>query len=81
MVSTFEAIVDCNGNGVDDDSDIANGSSADINGNTIPNECESCVLPEPAACSADGVVWPSPTGAALGTGVACLSGVDTYLPI
>ena len=79
MVSTFEAIVDCNGNGVADDADIANGSSADINGNAIPDECEACVLPEPAACSADGVVWPAPIGAALATGIACPSGVDTYL--
>ncbi|MCH2150405.1 MAG: hypothetical protein MK075_02080, partial [Phycisphaerales bacterium] len=79
MVSTFEAIVDCNGNGVADDADIANGSSADINGNAIPDECEACVLPEPAACSADGVEWPAPTGAALATGIACPSGVDTYL--
>ena len=79
MVSTFEAIVDCNGNGVADDSDIANGTSDDINSNDIPDECEACVLPAPAACSGDGVVWPAPTGAATGTGVACPSGTDTYL--
>ena len=52
--------------------DIANGSSADINGNAIPDECEACnTACEPAACSpADGVVWPAPTGGALGTGIA-----------
>ena len=79
MVSTFEAIVDCNGNGVADESDIANGTSDDINSNDIPDECEACVLPAPAACSGDGVVWPAPTGAATGTGIACPSGLDTYL--
>lgn len=79
LVSTFEAIVDCNGNGTADGDDIANGSSEDINNNDIPDECENCVLPEPAACSSDGVVWPGPTGAVTGTGVACPTGTDTYL--
>lgn len=77
--STFVGIIDCNGNGVDDADDIANGSSDDINSNDIPDDCEACVLPEPAACSADGFVWPAPTGAAIATGVACPSGTDTYL--
>jgi len=31
---------DCNGNGVDDGIDIANGTSPDTNGNGIPDECE-----------------------------------------
>ena len=79
LESTFVGIIDCNGNGTDDADDIANGSSSDVNGNGIPDDCESCVLPEPAACSDDGFVWPAPTGAATGTGVACPSGTDTYL--
>ena len=33
-------LVDCNGNGVDDEDDIANGTSQDANGNGIPDECE-----------------------------------------
>ncbi len=33
-------IVDCNGNGVDDASDIASGTSLDANGNCRPDECE-----------------------------------------
>jgi hypothetical protein len=31
---------DCNGNGVPDDCDIANGTSADCNANGIPDECD-----------------------------------------
>jgi glucose/arabinose dehydrogenase len=33
--------VDCNNNGVDDDQDVANGTSQDCNGNFIPDECET----------------------------------------
>ncbi|MBK9127869.1 MAG: alpha amylase C-terminal domain-containing protein [Phycisphaerales bacterium] len=39
---------DCNHNGVDDATDIANGTSLDLNGNGIPDECET-----PAACPGD----------------------------
>src|SRR4029079_19176751 len=37
---------DANGNGVDDYIDIATGTSADVNGNKIPDECESCFPPD-----------------------------------
>jgi DNA-binding beta-propeller fold protein YncE len=33
---------DCNDNGVDDADDIAGGGSLDVNGNSIPDECEDC---------------------------------------
>jgi hypothetical protein len=33
---------DCNGNGIDDAIDIASGTSEDIDGNGIPDECEDC---------------------------------------
>ncbi len=33
---------DCNGNGVDDATDISQGGSADVNTNGIPDECEDC---------------------------------------
>ncbi len=33
-------IVDCNGNGVPDDEDIADGYSEDCNGNGVPDECD-----------------------------------------
>lgn len=35
-------LVDCNGNGVSDVSDISTGTSFDTNGNAVPDECESC---------------------------------------
>ncbi|MGD1916148.1 MAG: M12 family metallo-peptidase [Phycisphaerales bacterium] len=34
--------LDCNQNGVDDDSDIAAGRSTDANANGVPDECEDC---------------------------------------
>ena len=36
----WTGIVDCNGNGVDDAQDIADGTSLDCNGNGVPDECE-----------------------------------------
>jgi hypothetical protein len=41
---------DCNGNGIPDDEDIANGTSPDDNGNGVPDECET--RPD---CNANGV--------------------------
>ena len=39
--ATFSfGIIDCNGNGFLDEDDIANGSSNDIDGNGIPDECQ-----------------------------------------
>ena len=38
--STDEPLFDCNENGIEDADDIANGSSLDSNGNSIPDECE-----------------------------------------
>lgn len=35
-------VLDCNRNGVDDADDVAGGSSADTNGNGVPDECEDC---------------------------------------
>jgi hypothetical protein len=40
LVVTFVAPSDCNGNGIDDQTDIANGTSTDCNANFIPDECE-----------------------------------------
>lgn len=36
-----EYMADCNGNGIPDDEDIANGTSFDCDGNGIPDECEA----------------------------------------
>lgn len=45
-ISSFEcnAIADCNNNGTDDAVDISMGSSDDLNGNQVPDECE-CSTP------------------------------------
>jgi DNA-binding beta-propeller fold protein YncE len=43
LAESFCVVLDCNGNGVDDASDIAAfGGSMDINGNGVPDECEDC---------------------------------------
>ena len=41
---------DCNGNGIPDNQDIANGTSQDCNGNGLPDECESV-----RDCNHDGI--------------------------
>ncbi|MCH8991952.1 MAG: FG-GAP repeat protein [Acidobacteria bacterium] len=46
-VYIFERSSDCNGNGVPDECDIADGASTDCNANGIPDECE------PPPCPAD----------------------------
>ncbi|MAT80533.1 MAG: hypothetical protein CMJ29_02675 [Phycisphaerae bacterium] len=38
---TYEAVEDCNDNGISDTCDIANGTSQDSDGNGIPDECDS----------------------------------------
>ncbi len=39
-ISTVPDHIDCNENGIDDDIDIADGTSQDCNGNGVPDECE-----------------------------------------
>jgi hypothetical protein len=43
--ATEEECFDCNLNGVEDSADIAAGTSADINKNGVPDECEGPVIP------------------------------------
>jgi hypothetical protein len=50
---------DCNFNGIEDDIDIAMGTSLDTNGNSIPDECET-------DCNANGV----PDGCDIGSGTS-----------
>ena len=38
---SYEEVVDCNGNNISDTCDIANGESQDVDGNGVPDECES----------------------------------------
>jgi hypothetical protein len=41
-IGATEYFSDCNGNGTFDATDIANGTSADIDANGVPDECEDC---------------------------------------
>ncbi|UCG32843.1 MAG: hypothetical protein JSU68_14405 [Phycisphaerales bacterium] len=40
---TFTTLVDCNGNGIDDQIDIDEGTSEDSNRNDVPDECDDCI--------------------------------------
>ncbi|MFQ5461828.1 MAG: M6 family metalloprotease domain-containing protein, partial [Phycisphaerae bacterium] len=40
MTFTFGSLIDCNGNSIPDDVDIANGTSLDCNADGVPDECE-----------------------------------------
>jgi hypothetical protein len=49
------SIIDCNSNGIADASDIASGTSTDVDGNGVPDECEvisssACFCPTAAPC-------------------------------
>jgi len=64
-------IVDCNANGVADTTDIANGTSQDVNGDSIPDECEQ-VGPGLAFCiPGTGNVMPCPCSNAGAPGRGC----------
>ncbi len=76
--STYAGIIDCNGNGVDDADDIANGSSDDINSNDIPDDCEACVLPDLGDCAAADLEYPGAMGGLTGNGVACQGAVNYF---
>ena len=54
VTAVFVTITDCNGNGVDDSEDIANGTSEDCNGNGVPDECDIWDLTSDD-CNANGV--------------------------
>ncbi|MFT3684038.1 MAG: M12 family metallo-peptidase [Phycisphaerales bacterium] len=51
-------IVDCNGNGIDDAIDIANGTSQDANSNCRPDECEYRIYVDASNTgTVDGLSW------------------------
>ena len=41
-IGAFEAIRDCNLNGLEDSVEVANGTATDANGNGVPDDCEDC---------------------------------------
>ncbi|MCX5649883.1 MAG: right-handed parallel beta-helix repeat-containing protein, partial [Planctomycetota bacterium] len=82
-MGAYEFVRDCNGNGIVDSADIANGTSADTDGNGVPDECEDCnnnQIPDGVEiangtstdCQKDGV----PDECQLGVGPTVISAVD-----
>jgi len=65
VAATVAYLTDCNGNGIDDSADIAQGTSGDCNGNVVPDECED---PD---CNGNGV--PDTCDIADGTSSDCNS--------
>ena len=60
IIANFRPSVpsDCNGNGIGDDQDIANGTSNDQNGNGIPDECDITLHVDAGApLGGDGMSW------------------------
>jgi hypothetical protein len=49
-------IIDCNGNGVHDALDVANGASLDVDGNGEPDECQTLDLPVDAILLSQGQI-------------------------
>ena len=50
-------IPDCDGNGVDDATDIANGTHSDVDGNGIPDACQALRVDDNALPGGDGLTW------------------------
>ncbi|MBI3844044.1 MAG: choice-of-anchor B family protein [Planctomycetes bacterium] len=65
---------DCNGNGIDDATDIARGTSLDANGDSIPDECQNLVLSGPVPGQAGVVNTVTVSGATPGAGVQFFTG-------
>jgi len=65
--NTEDPINDCNNNGIEDAYDIANGTSPDVDGNGIPDECED---PGDDFCDCDSVL-EAPCGNTASVGEGC----------
>ena len=64
----YDPLDDCDGNGTPDVCDIASGASADVNGDWIPDACETSVE---TFCFGDGTGAPCPCGNTGGPGRGC----------
>jgi hypothetical protein len=80
-LAAFNAVTspDCNGNGVPDGCDVANGTSTDCNNNGVPDECEGDVCPP----TPNPMTWDIPP-APISTSELTMSatvGIDDSLPV
>lgn len=66
--------LDCNCNGVLDDQDITNGTSADVDGDVIPDECEESIG---TCCTLAGTCNVIPEACCIDVGGSFVGGLNT----
>jgi endonuclease/exonuclease/phosphatase family metal-dependent hydrolase len=69
-------VVDCNGNAVADTTDIATGTSADANGNLVPDECDAVGAPYCFGNGSEPGLTPCPCGNVGAAGRGCANSVS-----